>query len=172
MIASQISDANKRATLIARWARSDLNGDGRVTQEEIAAAHGPQIANAFRINNFIVEPSDAQRKELQDKIIANAMEMDADGDGILTLDDVLHTSKKSGKANRGSVTMQTGAAIPEAFDHDNNGTISLDEFRSVVERVLARLDHDKDGTISASEIDAFRADIDAARRARQRLIPL
>jgi Ca2+-binding EF-hand superfamily protein len=143
-----------------------------VTREEIATAHSQQIANAFRVNNFIVEPSEAQRKELQDKIVAEAMEMDADGDGVLSLDDILQTSKKSDKTNKRPITTYSGATLPEAFDHNGDGTISLEEFRSVVDRVLARLDSDKDGTISASEIDAFRADIDAARRARQRSIPL
>ncbi len=153
----QLADAHRRVGTISSWVLWDLDGDGRVTREEVVIANGRRTAGPVRIGSIPVLPTPAQRKEAMDRLVAKAMEADGDGDGIITFAEILnHANTRVGEITARSLDRRS-SEFPSIFDANGDGTTERAEYMAVVERVLSRIDSDGDGTISVQEVEAHKA---------------
>lgn len=129
--------AQARASSIAEVLGYDLNGDFKVTREELAqAAPGPEPSRPRQVESILER-------------------FDGDGDGVVTL-------AEAGAAAR----EQSGDAQVEALlalDPNRDGKLTAVELRTIAERAFSRIDADGDGTISPSE---FKPIEDRAREVR------
>lgn len=109
--------------------RFDTNGDGTISQEEIAA---------YRTTRFTTA--------------------DTDGDGVLSRDEYLALPRGSGAVQgmpqRDQWRDQMRARHFTALDRDGDGTVSRDEWAAQPMGYgrLAATDTDRDGTLSAEEL--------------------
>jgi Ca2+-binding EF-hand superfamily protein len=169
-----IASAGTRASRIHRWMQSDLDGDGKVSRDEIAGRHLQLTAGPMQIGGTMVAPTPAQRKEATDQYVAKEMAADADGDGVITFEEALRSANEVIAKQRVGSHYAREAVIPDSFDTNRDGTIEFSEFTAVVSRVLARLDTNNNGTFDADEVVALTALQKAARevmnqeRARER----
>jgi Ca2+-binding EF-hand superfamily protein len=151
----QIMSASSRSGTVNRWMQYDLDADGKVTRDEIATAHAHHTNRPIRIGDSTVAPTPAQRKEATDQHVAKQMVADADGDGVITFEEIFqHAHGIASKQLTGN-QYRRESSIPEAFDTNHDGTIDFAEFTAVVSRVLARIDANKNGAFDTAELEAF-----------------
>lgn len=143
-----------------RFTRLDANGDGRLTPDELAAAHhghgrsaGPQA------------PDNAQARATR-----HFDRLDANHDGVVTADEFIAAAKamyaKLDVRHDGKVTAADIAASPRAqrralrvanrlvrrIDANGDGLVTRDEFIAAAKQRFARLDRNGDGFIDAAEL--------------------
>ncbi|MXU63840.1 EF-hand domain-containing protein [Oceanomicrobium pacificus] len=109
----------------------DTDGDGFVTEAEIAAAHAARFAEA-----------------------------DTNGDGAIDADelkaamDARHAEREARRAEGADARLQK---MIERLDTDGNGTLSAEEMQPRgTGRMFERLDTDGDGKISQAELEAAK----------------
>jgi Ca2+-binding EF-hand superfamily protein len=129
--------AQARASSIAEVLGYDLNGDFKVTREELAqAAPGPEPSRPRQVESIVER-------------------FDGDGDGVVTL------AEAGASAREQSGDAQVEALL--ALDPNRDGKLTAVELRTIAERVFSRIDADGDDTISPSE---FKPIEDRAREVR------
>lgn len=119
--------ARRRADLIGQVLKSDLNGDFRVTREEIQrATSGDETMQGRQAGSLLKQ-------------------YDSNSDGVITLQEIVHVA-----AGQSDVLEDRGKALL-ALDPDHDGRLTAVELRTIAERYFASVDVDGDGKISAEE---------------------
>jgi Ca2+-binding EF-hand superfamily protein len=133
----QAREAQQRAQDLSQVMRFDLNGDLAVGPEEVAKVNG---TGADR---------DSRHNELE--------RYDVDGDGSVTVKEVLEASARISRVNRARRDDEVEAlmALPEARD----GRLTAAELADAAHAVFARADSDGDGRISRDEAGRFHASL-------------
>ena len=185
-LAVSIDIETLRAAGDESFAALDADGDGMITEAEFGASHGPEaMAFAHHGDGFVFVHRDGADFEIpdidvdvltddenvfvsreghhvvrmvvgQDDETAFA-EMDADGDGMLSLEEY------ENRPDRMPIPHETfefelenpAAEAFRGFDANEDGVITRDEWPSPENR-LAALDADGDGTITFSELAGER----------------
>lgn len=142
-----IPEAQQRGRLLGEALAYDLDGDGRVTRHELTLALGGRARRYIHANGVRMKPTDAQVAAQLDKFIGEKMAADSDGDGVLTLDELIRHAKAEGR----KATYAAGRLVPQEFDTDKDGTVARAEFLTVVDRLIARIDANGDGSIDLNE---------------------
>ena len=126
---------------------ADTNGDGTVSQDELAAVLGEKGADVFS-------------------------QVDTDGDGqISRAEDEAFRAKMDEQMSKGGSDMSAMSVMPpppekvfDAADTNGDGTVSQEELTAVLGEkgadVFSRVDTDGDGLISRTEDETFRAKMD------------
>jgi hypothetical protein len=153
-MAGQLQVAAARASRIRQWAELDLDGDGTVTRAEAERAKLPQTMRTLRPHGITVEPTRDQLAALLDKLLADAFSDDLDGNGTITLTEVLD-AQRARQARQ--VLSQAGRLlVPLALDRDGDGVVGAGEFDASVGEVFATIDADGNGVLDQAEIDTAR----------------
>lgn len=146
----KISQADRRGRRVWKWLISDLDGDGVVTRAELEAIYGKQARQPLRSHGVELIPTEEQVRQTLDKLVRDALKVDADGNGTITLTEALRAAEAEiSKRRRYSSTRHL---VPLSLDRDGDGTVSRGEYREAVERVLRAIDQDGDGLFSSQEL--------------------
>ena len=112
----------------------DTNGDGTLSQAEIAAAEAKTVQQ--RIATF------------RTRVEGEFTKLDTNKDGILTKAEFMAAAPQA------PATTPNGSKMLAQLDKNKDGKISLDEYRAITLAQFDRLDTNKDGTISDAERQA------------------
>jgi hypothetical protein len=153
-MADQLHVAAARAHRIRQWAELDLDGDGTVTRTEAERAKLGQAMRALRPQGITAEPTRDQRAALLDRLLADAFSDDLDGNGTITLAEVLDAQRA--RQTRQASSQVASSLVPLALDRDGDGVVSIAEFDASVAEAFAAIDADRDGVLGHDEIGAAR----------------
>ncbi len=131
-----------RTTAIERFDKTDANHDGRLTQDEIQAAHRDRAAKHFaeKDTNKDGKLSRSEVAKMPDEMFAR---LDANKDGSLTPDEL---------AKRGERFQQFAEKRFQHADTNGDGAISKDEVLAATDKRFARMDKNNDGVITQDEM--------------------
>lgn len=139
-LAAQVEQAQKRGAILGRALAYDLDNDGVVTADEVA-----------RVAAYQSQRNDASKERQQkfvETMVAQTMLADRDGDGKLTMAEMLQSDADTAKPNR-----RTEFALQLLeLDQDRDGTLSEDEAAEAARRAFRTADYDGDGQLSAEEV--------------------
>lgn len=144
---ASLPQAQHRGRLLGEALAFDLDGDGRLTRQELMLALGGRARRYIHANGVKMKPNDEQIAAQLDKLVSERLKADRDGDGVLTLDELIQDAK----ADARKTSFAAGRLVPQEFDKDKDGTVTRAEFLAVVERLLARIDANGDGSLDLSE---------------------
>jgi len=164
-LARRIEHARWRGQQISQILAHDLDGDGRVSREELRQSFAPQARATFQRGGALIIPTDAQVAAVIDRLTQTALEADSDDDGMITIGEILaHLAAKGTPPYLGRRTDQ---AAPLSLDSNGDGTVSAEEFNIALTTVLGEIDRDGNGTVTQPEVDAFKQVLVAIRRTVQ-----
>jgi Ca2+-binding EF-hand superfamily protein len=165
----KITMAQQRSQVIGHILTYDLDGDGNVTKEEITAAMEPRARQMINANGVRLEPTSQQVRLQLDRLVADALKPDADGNGVITAVEIEeHGKRQAEQASVGWLQSATHQFIPMTLDANGDGAISLAEYEAAVREQFDAVDQDRDGRISPAEAADFGKRLDEARKATQR----
>ncbi|HNB25408.1 MAG TPA: hypothetical protein PLR41_00475 [Alphaproteobacteria bacterium] len=149
--AERIRVAQYRAMLLAQTMMADLDGDGSV-----AKAEAVQLA-VYQTDTR--EGDAAGRQQRIDHTVERIMTTDSDGDGIVTMAEVMASAPDQREGQRESERL---AALLE-FDADRDGSVSAPELQAAAVKTFQAVDYDHDGMLTKSELKLLEP---ARRQAR------
>ncbi len=133
-----------RTTAIEQFDKTDTNHDGRLTQDEIQAAHRERAAKRFaeKDANKDGKLSRDEVAKMPDQVFAR---LDTNKDGFLTPDEL---------AAKGGRFQEFAQKHFQRADTNGDGAISKDEMLAQVEKRFARMDANGDSVITQDEMKA------------------
>lgn len=133
--------ARRRAFLMSMFFTADIDGDSKITQQDLdRAAVSPLLP--------------------QERFVA----WDTNKDGIVTLDEALAYAKSQPAPYAAATDIQTGSALL-ALDPNGDGKLTAAELEQLASAAFARYDTDGDGFLSQSESTKLNSDQAIARNA-------
>lgn len=151
-ITLQIQQARWRATIISRWAKNDLDGDGLVTRSEFTLMHTQSAPRMIRYGGSRVPATKKQREKLIQQNVEKAMKADLNEDDAVSIEETIASSdENSSRMNRFRYRSMERQKIPTSFDANEDGTITFNEFMLIADTVLKSIDTNHDGLFSANE---------------------
>lgn len=163
----ELNHAKWRATQVTKWANWDINGDGRVTREEVRKFHQPKVRLRGSGNNLHLEATPEQRRKILDDHEKKVFgPWDLNKDDVITFDEATHPNAGGAKTSRYSKRrfQRRNTRISKKFDLDGDGVIAYKEFQSVTEFFLLKLDPNRNGVIDESESFGLQERSKVARR--------
>ena len=146
----EIGIAQSEAQALSQVLPSDLNHDGRITRDNLRLVIRQQTMSA--------RAGDMER-QVEERVRALFAD-DADGDGVLTLDEV-----RRGAASRrnaiGNAFNSDRTQIPLALDPAGHDVVTLDDYLAAAKGVFDEIDRDHDGLISQPEAETFGVSVRA-----------
>jgi len=157
-----------------RFSKADADGDGAITREELKAAAakmrehvaGPrrELPSPEAIIKRLDKNGDGklEKSELPERFADHLGKADADGDGVITLEELKTAREKLIERMRKGRGQQPGpggpgfdpAAIFKRLDQDGDGKISGKEMPERMKQHLDTLDKNKDGAVTLEELKA------------------
>ncbi len=133
-----------RTTAVERFEKMDANKDGRLTLDEIQAAHQARAAARFaeKDTNKDGKLSRSEVPKMPDEVFAR---LDTNKDGSLTPDELA----KRGEHFRGHAEKHF-----QHVDANGDGAISKDEALAAADKRFARMDANGDGIVTQDEIQS------------------
>ncbi|MEL6374544.1 MAG: hypothetical protein AAFR04_11330 [Pseudomonadota bacterium] len=132
----------------------DLNGDGRITRDELRKSLSKSALNTLpRADRFDGTGSDAHERALV-KAIDRLMARDKNGDGVLEASEIVTGTVRADRAyrfrgNRWSYSYRQ--RVPLNLDEDGDGVVSLKEYEGLIQLIFAQVDNDGNRIISMRE---------------------
>lgn len=131
----QRGGGQRGAMMEEMFERTDANGDGKITQEEVDAAAAARFA-----------------------------ETDADGDGLLSAEEIQTFAAAQREARENDRRANRTERMIGRLDANDDGLLSLEELsergpQDMFARMLDRVDTDEDGAISKEEMEEARANM-------------
>ncbi len=128
----QVMEARNLANAVARFISSDLDRDGFITAEEMAATGQGMPDNTLQ---------------------AMMTRWDTNGDGTVSKDEWFVANPVNSKRNDFNQISARGRFNDYLeLDPNGDGSLTADEFRSVASKVFSRFDENSDGQISKDEL--------------------
>lgn len=185
----QAIPAERQAKFLEKYADADANGDGVLTRQEVrthfASRHGKDAAAAHPpASQPAGNPGTARpRHQRPDHgmLLEKHPELDTDGDGTLSADELLAARKRFGPPPGAGFRGPGGRPDPKMLlekhpelDTDGDGTLSIDELKAAREKfgrqgpgpqmrspeeILKKFpeaDANNDGSLSEEELAGFR----------------
>jgi Ca2+-binding EF-hand superfamily protein len=164
----KIAIAQRRSQAIAQILNYDLDGDGKVTKEEIIAVMQPRARQMIQAHGVQLEPTPEQVRIQLDKLVNDLLKLDADHDGVISAAEIQQEGTR--QAEQMNIAWQRGPArfVPLALDANGDGVVSLAEYEAAVRRYFDAIDQNRDGRISASEAKDANKRSNDAQQAIQR----
>jgi hypothetical protein len=130
-----------RAVLVknldANFKSIDTNGDGTLSQAELAAAQ--------------LKTEQQRLALIRSRLEAEFAKLDANHDGTLSKAEFMAAAPET------VATPTNGAALQSQFDKNKDGKITIDEYRAPVVARFDQADTNHDGVLSAAERQAIQA---------------
>lgn len=136
-VAAMAGQARQQALM--RFLPMDLNGDGKVTRDEVVSFLSGQMYSNFNNGDINL---------VLDRQVSEIMKADANGDGVIDLEEMRAAARPP--------------AIPDewkqllALSPRKDGTLTAMELIKAAEGAFAMVDTNSDGTISRDEFDAMQ----------------
>ncbi len=155
-----------RVRELSRLLTHDLDGDGAVTTAELRRSLLPRARKPLRSAAGQLPPTPEQITATLDNLVSQMKlsESDADGDGRVTIEEIVAAAAKQPQAR-----LPHRRQIDPAFDLDDDGTITREEVSAALDVAIEKIDADGDGLISKEEVDLFRNYLSDIKR-RQRVL--
>jgi Ca2+-binding EF-hand superfamily protein len=158
-----VQAAQTRAQTLAQILSQDLDGDGRVTRDELTAALGPRARQPIHANGIQLDPSPDQVRQQLEKLVADALAPDLDRNGVITPEEMKRHS--DARVSQLRTQLRAEQYVPMFLDGDADGVVSRAEFEAAARREFDEADTNRDGRISTEEAKAFGERLAAVRRA-------
>ena len=151
---------------LSRLLTHDLDGDGAVTTAELRRSLLPQARKPLRSAAGQFPPTPDQITATLDNLVSQMKlsESDADGDGRVTIEEIVAAAAKQPQAR-----LPHRQQIDPAFDLDDDGTVTREEVSTALDAAIEKIDADGDGQISKEEVNLFRDYLSDIER-RQRIL--
>ncbi|MCD2177052.1 hypothetical protein LQK83_04325 [Rhizobium sp. C1] len=149
-----LARAEMRAQFVSGLLRKDVDGDGQITKSDLDIFYAASANSPLRSNTGIsISPTKEQAAEILEKAEAADFAYDGDGNGKITLTEILAAAaSKSGTSS----FSPSGGLIPadrlETLDADGDKSVSKAEFLMAVEKAYRWIDRNGDGVLSPEEI--------------------
>lgn len=150
VLMAAIERADLRASRIGRVLRDDLNGDFNVSVDELRTTLMPAARKPLRSGSVQLRPTPEQVEEILQAEVARQMAMDQNGDGFISLDEIVLAADREIPAMAAHTRPHRMIPAPEA-DKDADGTVTEAEFLAHIDGILAFLDSNADGQIAPEE---------------------
>ena len=155
-LARDIQMAQTRANTMRDVLASDLNGDFKVSRDEV------QTALLYKYASRSALYREARMQREFDRI----MRSDLDRDGSITLEEVSKSADVQAALRGVNVfSRNRGNMIPMSLDQNGDKILSRDEFMASVRTVFGEIDKDGDKSLTEAEM---RALMEGIREIRQR----
>jgi len=164
----RIAMAQQRAQVMTQILAYDLNGDGMVTKDEITAVMQPRSRQMIHANGVQLEPTAQQSRQQLDRLVADAMKPDTDGDGTISTDEIRQAGQKQADIINAGWAQGGTRFVPISLDANGDGFVSAAEYEAAVREQFDVVDRDHDGRVSAAEFADFGQSLKDARQAAQR----
>lgn len=166
-LAGRLAIAEQRGHALGRHLTRDLDGDGRITREEVALSFWRQAQQRLRSGGVAIDPTPEQAREVLERLVAKEMEADANGDGVMTVDELrAFVQRQMGEQHRRHASYSR-QQIPLGLDVDGDGVVSLAEYMKAADDVIAEVDRDGNGEISSEEAAANQTRLTMLRQSQQ-----
>lgn len=159
--------AQRASDLARRWSQ-DINGDFKITEEELELYFGYESRRPIRSEGLYFAPSKQQFANILDKKIQDALRDDLNGDRVLTGDELVAAFEKrftERYMKNSAVGIYKLFPQPELLDLDGDQSVSETEFSDYAAMILDLMDLDGDNIISRDEQRAMRYAMQKIRRA-------
>jgi Ca2+-binding EF-hand superfamily protein len=143
-----VEDANEarlRADRVRRILVNDIDGDGRVTREEVATSAERQLKPRRG-----APPRPESDKRLE-QMVATVMQADTDGDGVITFDE-MRAPPKGQRSRQGHTEAGTAKSLL-TLDPNKDGRLTAEELTKLASDTFQRFDKDGSGLLSADELE-------------------
>ena len=165
----RIAAAQQRSRAMEQILAYDLDGDGAVTRDEITAVMQPRARQMIHVNGVQLEPTQQQVRLQLDKLVADVLKADVDGNGVITAAEIAQDAQQqTDQASSGWRQGATSQYVPMTLDRDGDGAVSLAEYEAAMREQFDAIDRDRDGVISAAEIADVAMRLKEARETLQR----
>ena len=155
-LSEDIALAQRRANILRDVLASDINGDNKVTRDEVRAV----LRNKYSYSTTLHRQARMQRDF--EKIMRN----DVDRDGSITIEEIgKSVEMQSAMRYRSSYGSSNYRLIPLSLDLDKDGILTRKEFMDAANAVFSEVDSDKDNVLSEAEMQRIMLEI---RKVRQR----
>lgn len=161
--------AQRRAAVIQQRLVLDLDNDGIVSRDEMIASFNTRTGNPLQSNGIMIEPTPEQRKAVLDRLVADALKDDTDGNGQLDFAEMRAAAQQQITRQMGG-PMQDPTLVPMSLDSDRDGTVTRTEYTAAARAVFEEIDTTRDDRIDAAELQAASARIAEAERARSQAL--
>lgn len=162
-IAISIQNADYRARALQQLLAYDLNGDSLVTRDEVRLRILSQVNQPLRANGVEVQPTPEQIEQIARPQIARVLRNDTDLDGALSMDEMM-TAADAEAAQAGQRRGAMMLPPIAAYDANDDGRLTEDEYLTAIRRVFDDGDADGDGMLSNEEFrDLQQRQADAIR---------
>ncbi len=150
-VPAKIAQAQARSQAWSQLMIADLDGNGRVTKDNLRRVYRNQAATA---------PLNQALAQIDQRVDRMFQTYDLDRDGVITLEEVSRASQ--GQWNFAANAQSVRTALPLSLGKGN--VLTLEDFQATVDTVLAEIDSDHDGLLSQAEVASYSKVIEGARR--------
>ena len=152
-ISHQMAESKVRRAGVSAWTVNDLNADGMVSRAELEIVLTPRSRVNLRGSGISFEPTPEQAQQMLDQIIGEAMADDINGDGFITLSEVMITAAATYRENPNQ-RFRLWDMI--SFDLNGDARVSKTEFETALDDFLNWMDMNDNGVLDSDETRIFR----------------
>ena len=143
--------SRRRAAAIAEILQSDLNGDLKVTEEELKVSHWVSVNKPYRTGSTKVQPSIGQIENILAERLAPYLALDTDEDGAISIDEIVANLPMEGTFKSTDKPPFYHSQFPAAIDLDADGAITEEELETLFDQAVHTLDLNNDGALDDKE---------------------
>ncbi|MGE3245283.1 MAG: hypothetical protein AB7F96_12855 [Beijerinckiaceae bacterium] len=154
-LAEDIRLAQMRADAMRKVLANDIDGDGKVTRNEIRSV----------LRHKFSTMSTQHRAARMQREFDMIMRADRDRDGTITLDEIRRSVELQTALGMGPRTSYSSRhrPVPLDLDRDGDGVLTRDEFLQAVRTVFTEIDKDSDKQLGENEMTGFMSTIREVR---------
>ena len=156
-LTAQMNTASYRSSIVSRYLRIDLNGDGKVDMDEIMIEVGKRARRPIYVSGIYMDPTEEIVKSISAKLAGKVLKIDTNGDKTISFDEMLADAVTQTEARLKRFPRANISEVPVLLDEDGDGTVSKKEFEAIMTKAMAWVDTDGDGKVSSAEHAAARA---------------
>lgn len=147
-----VEDANEvrlRADRVRKVLINDVDGDGRVTREEVETT----VRRQSRSRRGVTPPLETDKRLQQ--MVATVMQADSDGDNVITFDEMRAPPKAQRTGHRRAESSAAKTLL--TLDPNKDGRLTAEELTKLANDTFERFDKDGSGLLSADELEPLIA---------------
>ncbi len=162
----QLGEASTRAYSMLKWLQKDLDGNGEVSREEVEVFNKARASRPVYHQGIRLDLTEDQVAQILKKLVDKTMIDDSNNDGKIDFAEAAEAAKKKKRSRTRSRYNQLrySRKVPLSLDANKDGSVSKEEYETVVDRILTQVDENKDGSFSRDEVSKFSKSVYALKR--------